>query len=375
MASLTLLMTTPEQPIDSVGEGNPEYQPLAIPIRSTDSHNHPGQVSEEGFLDALYRGEFTQCVQSNFQYTREKRYGIPDVTNHLPPCQVVRAVDNAARLNFLLRGNGWWASFNIYDKRVWVDIGCDSLEQGHDFVKRLRDGLESHPSEEEIVKFAVWSSSTTPTTLRFPNVTWDSVAENYPSPTRTCLAELAMLTPAKALDNGKIIIFHGRPGTGKTWAIRSLLTSWKQWTEPIVLVDPEEMLSSAEYFLSVMEGVSKGAVRVVIIEDADQIVEKDGTRSADLSRMLNLTDGLIGASSDLIVLLSTNASPGQLDPALLRPGRCLATVNFEPFPAHEASLRIGKTVSSALTLAQIYEAVGCVEQVANARHDSIGQYL
>jgi hypothetical protein len=288
---------------------------------------------------------------------------------------VVRAVENANRLNFLVQGARWWGSFTIYETMFYADIGSDSLEQGHELVKKLRDGLESRDSENEFVKFDVWSIGNSPVSRRFRNVPWSTVAENYPTATRTSLAQLMEFDQLKVVGNGKIILFHGRPGTGKTWAIRSLLTAWKEWSEAIIMIDPDAMLSSSEYFLSVMNNVRKGAVRLVVIEDADQIVEKDGTRSNDLSRMLNLTDGLVGASSDIIVLFSTNASPGQLDSALLRPGRCLATVGFESFAASEASERIGKTVGAPHTLAEIFEATGSLERVSNENTTSIGQYL
>jgi len=368
-------MTDLQQLFESLPESRPSRQPQSIPLRSTDRHNQALQVTEEGFLDALYRGEFIYCNQSHFEYVREKPYTMVDLAYYLPPCTVLRAVRNPKGLNVLVRGADWWASINVYQKAVWLDVGGESLDQCRALSNRLRDGLEVKPPEEKIVSFSVWSSSIPPSTRRFTDVPWESVADNYPASTRTSLGQLATLTRDQAVKNGKIILFHGRPGTGKTWAIRSLLTAWKEWTEPIVMIDPEEMLSSPEYFLDAMNGVGKGAVRILVIEDADQIVEKDGTRSADLSRMLNLTDGLIGADSDLIVLLSTNASPGQLDGALLRPGRCLATINFEPFPAHEASTRIGKPVTTPHTLAEIYRATGNVEQVSNQPTSPTGQYL
>jgi hypothetical protein len=50
---------------------------------------------------------------------------------------------------------------------------------------------------------------------------WNDVKSNYPHQTKSSLASLMEgFTPAKT--NGRILLWHGEPGTGKTFAIRAL---------------------------------------------------------------------------------------------------------------------------------------------------------
>jgi hypothetical protein len=79
--------------------------------------------------------------------------------------------------------------------------------------------------------------------------------------------------------------------------------------------------------------------RLIVLEDAGELM---GTAArADtgqgLSRVLNLTDGLLGQGQRCLLLVTTNEPVGRLHPALRRPGRCWAEVEFAPFSAREAA--------------------------------------
>ena len=195
--------------------------------------------------------------------------------------------------------------------------------------------------------------------------------------TRGSLEQLSNLKRTRASSDGRIIIFHGPPGTGKTFAIRALLTRWKPWAQIALILDPEKLLSEPAYLMGILDHESKQSTRLLVIEDADEIMEKNGTRASGLSRLLNAADGIIGASSDVMFLLSTNAGPGRLDTALTRPGRCLATVGFEPFSVAEANERLGSfgPTHRPLTLAEIYRNLGETSILSNERPISTGQYL
>jgi len=77
-----------------------------------------------------------------------------------------------------------------------------------------------------------------------------------------------------------------------------------------------------------------------------------------LSRFLNVVDGLIGQGLRVLVLVTTNEKLRSLNPAVSRPGRCVARVEFTAFPAEEADAwleRRGLTgTGSARTLASLY---------------------
>jgi hypothetical protein len=351
--------------------------PSPIQIRSTDEHNRTNFVTDEGFLAAFYRGDFIYCVRDYFHCETESRYTINSISFHLPSFEIIRCVESTRRLDLLLKGSDWWAVAAIMESSVIVEFGTNSLAQGHELAMRFNLGLAARDVPETTVSFQVWTGEDYPSTRSFSDVTWTSIEKNYPSSTREGLSSLASFKRTKASSDGRIILFHGPPGTGKTWAIRSLLTTWKKWVQAAVVLDPENLLNSPSYLLKIMDQVMNDSTRLVVIEDADEVVEKNGIRGSGLSRLLNATDGMVGASSDIMVLLSTNAHPRSLDTALLRPGRCLATVGFECFPTAEASALLGERgpAESPMTLAEIYRQLGETSLLKSETPILTGQYL
>jgi energy-coupling factor transporter ATP-binding protein EcfA2 len=354
--------------------------PGTTPIRlnSTESHNRTDFVTDAGFLDAFYRGDFTYCVRDYFHYKAETRYNIDSISFFLPPFEIIRAVESKSRLELLTKGLDWWAAISILDSAVTVEFGVQSLERGRELAQRFNRILARGCEPEAKVSFQIWTDTDElPSTKSFSDVSWEKIQPNYPDSTRKNLDALARFSRTRSSADGRIILFHGPPGTGKTYAVRAMLTAWKHWASAALVLDPEVMLASPSYLLKIMERDPKTSTRLLVFEDADEIVEKNGTRGSGLSRLLNLTDGLIGATQDLVVLLTTNASPGALDTALTRPGRCLATVGFDQFPTSEANERLGTfgPAKRPMTLAEIYRQLGETTLLASELPVMTGQYL
>jgi hypothetical protein len=351
--------------------------PLPIELRSTDAHNQSNFITDEGFLAAFYRGDFTYCLRDWFHCDTQSRYTIPSISVYLPSFEIIRAVESNFRLDLLIKGSDWWASIGIMASNVSSEFGSDSLARVRELSSRFHEGLAARDVPDLTVSFQVWTGEDHPSTKSFDDVYWNTINDNYPACTRTSLEALSRFTRAKSTSDGRVILFHGPPGTGKTWAIRSLLTSWKIWAQAAIVLDPENLLSSPAYLMKILDQVLSGTTRLLVIEDADEVVKIDGTRSSGLSRLLNATDGMIGANSDIMVLLTTNASPGLLDPALLRPGRCLAMIGFDSFSSKEANERLGHRgpAERPMTLAEIYRQLGQTSMLSNERPVMSGQYL
>lgn len=350
----------------------------AIYLGSSENHSRSDFITDAGFLDAFYRGEFVYCVRDYFHYRAETRYNIDSISFYLPPFEIIRAVESTNRLELLVKGLDWWAVISIRNSSVIVEFGVPSFEKGRELALRFNAGLARGCEPEAMVSFQIWTGvDELPSTKSFGDVSWEKIRKNYPVSTRTSLDVLSGMSRSKSSTDGRIILFHGPPGTGKTYAARALLTLWKSWASVALILDPEVMLTSPSYLMKIMERDLTDSTRLLVIEDADKIVEKNGTRGSDLSRLLNLTDGLIGATQDLVVLLTTNAHPASLDTALTRPGRCLATVGFDRFPTLEANERLGThgPAERPMSLAEIYQQLGEATLLTSEQSVMTGQYL
>jgi ATP-dependent 26S proteasome regulatory subunit len=75
----------------------------------------------------------------------------------------------------------------------------------------------------------------------------------------------------------------------------------------------------------------------VVLEDAGEFLAPDAKQTSGqaLSRLLNICDGALGQATRSLVLATTNEHVRTLHPALARPGRCLANVEYQALNGEE----------------------------------------
>jgi hypothetical protein len=83
---------------------------------------------------------------------------------------------------------------------------------------------------------------------------------------------------------------------------------------------------------------------LLVLEDTGELLRPDAKSiiGQGLSRFLNVVDGLIGQGLRVLVLVTTNEEIGALHPAVARPGRCAANIEFLPLTPAEASGWLGR---------------------------------
>lgn len=174
---------------------------------------------------------------------------------------------------------------------------------------------------------------------------WDNIVDNYHPSTYEDLRYLMHeFKPSAA--GGQLLIFYGKAGTGKSYSLRALLHSWKDWCTPEYILDPENLFGGSQGYMAdlVLRGSSEydeeepnneqsGKWKLLILEDSGELLSADAkSRTGQgLSRLLNLVDGLIGQGLRVLVLITTNEELQDLHPAVAREGRCAAAVNYKPF--------------------------------------------
>jgi hypothetical protein len=180
---------------------------------------------------------------------------------------------------------------------------------------------------------------------------WKDIIRNYPQHVGSSVG--GVIKMAEPWQTGRLLIWHGKPGTGKTFAIRALMMEWKETFNFLVITDPERFTADPGYYYNV---ASKSAGRydyededddfpeskkrrtLFILEDsADLIIEASRSAHYDkVGKFLNMTDGLFGQGRQDLFLITFNEEVDKIDQAFLRPGRCISRVEFPVFGPKDA---------------------------------------
>jgi len=164
-----------------------------------------------------------------------------------------------------------------------------------------------------------------------------------------------------------LVLFHGIPGTGKTYYIRHLLKEMSEANKIVIYMPPNmvDYLVDPGFMTFLQQTVSEhsadGNFCVLLIEDAEPLLASRNaeTRIQGVTNLLNMTDGLLNDMLKLQIICTFNVELRQLDAALLRPGRLIARKEFKALGEIEAnllaqSLGIKHHFKAPATLSEIY---------------------
>ena len=134
-----------------------------------------------------------------------------------------------------------------------------------------------------------------------------------------------------------VLVLQGPPGTGKTRLIRGILGAMTrrkpEGEEAEVLYTADiAALGSDEVFVKFITGRQDAFV----IEDADHLLKPRADGNQHLHRFLTIADGVVRSQGRKIVFSTNLPNIGDLDEALIRPGRCFARINVRNLTGAEA---------------------------------------
>lgn len=193
--------------------------------------------------------------------------------------------------------------------------------------------------------------------------TWQGIEDNYPRDTRNMVQQLLNVNASEVDVSGKLVLWQGVPGTGKTYALRALGNHWTTWCRIHYILDPEKFFTHGDYLIEViMGGELSSHWRLIVLEDAGELIAKDAKQQvgAGLAKLLNLTSGLLGQGLRVLVLITTNEEVKSLNDAVTRHGRCINKTEFQHFDSDEATRWLkqhgsnGLSSAGRMTLANLY---------------------
>jgi hypothetical protein len=270
---------------------------------------------------------------------------------------LVRASADGDELEALVRADDGALAYLDYGYgSLSVEVAAAERDTVTAALARLRGALATAEPEDDEVPMVFWAAGRG----RHRDVAaagWAELRGNYAAATA---AGLDALVRVREPERGRLLLWHGAPGTGKTHALRALARAWRPWCGAHCVLDPEVLLSrDPRYLLDVLEWDDDDRWRLLVLEDAGVLARYDAGRGSGMAQLLNLTDGLLGESAKTLVLITTNEPASMLNPALRRPGRCLAEVEFAPLSAGEARRWLDRAgvdadVARAHTLSELF---------------------
>lgn len=238
----------------------------------------------------------------------------------------------------VLFSNQFIGALTVSCKPEWVSVSlsmhASSLKIIEHIHTRLRDSVRSKLITDPMVSL-VWTFQNAKRELS--HVAIEEIANDecldsaYPMIAEgvDCFINRYLSSPES------VLVLHGPPGTGKTRLIKQILgvasRSNGDSAKAVYTTDQAAMENDA-LFASFITGRE----RFLIVEDADHLLRARDDGNQILHRFLAIADGVVSAQGRKLIFTTNLPGLGDIDAALVRPGRCFSHQFIRTLTIHEA---------------------------------------